>query len=260
MKIAHIINPFTITEKHIPCYLHVAQPTTIQSMINAKNNTLHNIELIQCVHKQDKINIANFDTKCEISRFSRDVIENFNTNNLFPLVRDIFTSAISSSDADFFIFTNTDIGLYPNFYDFVFSKIESGLDSFFIDRRTMPKAIDGITINETNFDKVFKLKGKKHPGVDCFIFKRPSLDQIQELGNVFLGATPVGTCIQYFCRKFFQKHEWFREEHLTFHLGDDRWNKFSDHLRVNIEEAKKLNFGSEYNNIINSISLCDPNK
>ncbi len=54
-----------------------------------------------------------------------------------PLIKDILGRLYDASDAEYFIYTNVNIGLMPNFYVAVNAIIESGYDAFVINRRTI---------------------------------------------------------------------------------------------------------------------------
>ena len=63
--------------------------------------------------------------------------------------------------------------------------------------------------------------GDKHPGFDCFIYKRDLYPNF-ELGNTILGANWIGRVLLANIVAYASKYKIFENEHLTFHIGDDR--------------------------------------
>jgi len=253
MKIAHIINVFEIHEKHKANYLHIAQPVTIQSMIDARNNSNEGlgVDLYAVTDRNETVDMPDeFTMTKDLQRCCYDVIDTLPKTKSFPLIGDILESLYHASDADYFIYTNTDIGLFPNFYDFVEEKINEGFDALCINRRDMPKKVTGEIIDEHNFQKVFDLKGIFHPGKDCFVFKR-SLVSRMKLGNVFLGAPPVGGFLLDNIKRNATNFTLINGTSIavprlvTFHLGRDRdWKRRKNEYWVeNRRQAKLCGFG-----------------
>lgn len=61
----------------------------------------------------------------------------FNSNKKPPLLKDILDRLYKHSDADFFIYSNADIALMPDFYLEVRKIIENGYDAFAVNRCTI---------------------------------------------------------------------------------------------------------------------------
>jgi hypothetical protein len=84
------------------------------------------------------------------------------------LIKDILQRLYESSTAEYFIYTNTDIIVLPQFYETAAKIIEQGYDAFIINRRRIPKIYNSV--NDLPF--IYSDIGKSHPGFDCFVFKR----------------------------------------------------------------------------------------
>lgn len=251
MKIAHIINVVEIKGVHESSYLHVAQPVTVDSMVSAKNHTKSDIEvqLFATKHQNEKVNLpSEFTWAKDLSRYCYDVFDTLPKSKNFPLIGDILNNLYNSSNADFFIYTNVDIGLFPHFYDFIKGSIDSGLDAFTINRVTMPKKIRSrglipkTTIGAENYNLVFSEIGDSHRGFDCFVFRREYLSRLS-LGNIFIGAPPIGTLFKDELSRISSRMRCFESSvRVTFHLGNDRdWlDTSSPHWNQNTLEAKRL--------------------
>ena len=105
MKFAHIINPIKVDDQY-NSYLYYSQPITFQSIIDAKQN---NIEIYA-------VNDNNIDIPNPINNLS---IKN---DHCF---RDIIESISDISDIDYFIYTDINMILKPNFYQFINDNIEN---------------------------------------------------------------------------------------------------------------------------------------
>ena len=247
MKIAHIINVVEIKGVHESSYLHVAQPVTVDSMVSAKNDTKSDIEvqLFATKHQNEKVNLpSEFTWTKDLSRYCYDVFDTLPKSKNFPLIGDILNNLYNSSNADFFIYTNVDIGVFPNFYDFIKESIDSGLDAFTINRVTMPKTINKTTIGPENYNLVFKEKGFKHIGFDCFVFRREYLSCLS-LGNIFIGAPPIGTLFKDELSRISSRIKCFKSSvRATFHIGNDRdWeNPSNPYWKQNALEAERLGY------------------
>lgn len=251
MKFAHIINVFEIHESHTKNHLHIAQSVTIQSMINARvnSNNPSNVGLYAVKNINDIVDMPDEFTMTEdLQRCCYDVIDTLPKTKSFPLIGDILERLYQTSNAEYFIYTNADIGLFPNFYDFVEEKINEGYDALCINRRDMPKEIDGNVIDKNNFQKIFDLSGKYHPGKDCFVFKRGLVSRMT-LGNVFIGAPPVGNFLLSNIKRLATNYTLINagnryQELLTFHLGSDQvWQtKKNEYFVENTNQAKLCNF------------------
>lgn len=224
MKIAHIVKILEIQPKHESSYLHIAQPVTLKSMLDSKlqSKNPEDIDLIAVKHKDEKVECPEgFRMTPDLTRWCYDVFPELPKTRDLPLISDILNALNQTSEADYYIYTNVDIGLFPDFYDFVIDTISKGINSFTINRLTMPKKFNGIKLDQNNYKLVFDQQGVSHPGLDCFIFPRKILKSIN-VGNVFIGSAPIGAVLKTEIQKSINPFRSFPSEvRKTFHLGDD---------------------------------------
>jgi hypothetical protein len=246
MKIAHLINVTEITDAKKSSYLHIAQPVTLATMLAAQKNAAPaEIELLAVKHQAEQVSLpAGFRFAPDLDRYAWEVLDSLSALSFrrpLPLLQDILARFYETSDADYFIFTNLDIGLMPNFYIRVSQLIEQGHDALYINRRDLPKENAGIQIDHHTLDHAYTLEGLKHPGLDCFVFKRNILPALN-VGNVFVGYPPLGQVLKTQIDRHSQDPIWITDEKLTFHLGrDKRWNKNDDPYYVeNLKQAQGL--------------------
>ena len=248
IKFAHLINSFKCNEDN-PSYLYYAQPITFRSMTVARNRAImNNIDVkLYSIHypEDDKIVPKNFIKLPFLKRSTRTLFPRISKNKKLPIIQDMFNSILEHSDADYIIFTNSDISVQPHFYKEINNIIKNqNLNSFSINRRdNLPKFKNNkqrLKPKDLNF--IYKLKGKNHNGHDCFIIKREILKKIN-MGLMFIGYQPWGTTLMNKLKNINNKHIIFRNLFLTFHLGSDRsWiNKKKSPLWIkNIELRNKL--------------------
>ena len=160
-----------------------------------------------------------------------------------PIIQEMFDSILQNSDADYIIFTNSDIGVQKNFYIKVNEFIhKDNLKSFIINRRdNIPKFKDGKRLTEKNLDFIYKESGQIHPGKDCFIMDRKILDKIN-MNLMFTGYPPWGFTLHNYLKRIYKKTYLYTNKYLTFHLGRDySWAKDKNALwSKNIEISKNL--------------------
>lgn len=224
MKIAHIVQILEIQPKHEASYLHVAQPVTAKSMLDAKlqSKNPEDIDLIAVKHKDETIECPEgFRMAPDLTRWCYDIFPKLPKTKQLPLIADIIESLNQTADADYFIYTNVDIGLFPDFYDFVIDTISKGINGFTVNRLTMPKKYNGIKLDQNNYKLIFDVTGSNHAGFDCFVFPRGAIKSMN-LGSVFIGTAPIGTVfkkeLQRSVKSFKPYGSMVRK---TFHLGND---------------------------------------
>lgn len=216
MRLAHIINPVKVSKSSD---LYTAQPITFESMRRAKEmagNSGICVDLFTTQYEEDRRIIPDYFTV--LPNLERSVLdfETFSKEKKLPLIQDILSRLHEHSDADYFIFTNVDIGLMPEFYVKVRKYIETGLDAFIINRRR----IKGTYKVVNDLPQIYLDKGLPHPGFDCFVFHRDLYPKIR-LDNICVGVPFIGVTLAYNLFSFSEKMKLFDEEHLTFHIGLD---------------------------------------
>lgn len=236
-KFAHIINPFHVEGNSD---LSTAQPVTFETMRVAREFSKDTVEIeffsaqypedIDCVP-------SGFRATTHLDRSILD-FGDFTIKRQLPLLRDILDRLYQASRAEYFMFTNVDIAVVPNFYLTVHAIIHKGFDAFVINRRT-------ISSKYANIDEIplmYSEIGESHKGFDCFIFRRDAYPRYT-LGNVCVGTVWVGRVLLWNLVLNAKQFKEFKDLHLTFHLGDnqiwrnDKYVEYSDH---NTCEAYKV--------------------
>ena len=159
----------------------------------------------------------------------------FQVPRKLPLIGDILGRLYEASDAEYFIYSNVDIALMPNFYVTVNAIIEAGYDAFIINRRTLPPTYRRVSELPIMYAEV----GQSHPGYDCFVFRRERLPGFM-LGGICVGVPKIGVTLAANMICSARKFREFDDLHLTFHIGDDRtWGDptLHDYFVYNTKEA-----------------------
>ena len=245
MKIAHIINPVLVNEDH-PSYLYYTQPITFQSMFDSKiysqnkNNNL-SIELYSINYPEDNIIIPDYFIKLPFLINSTQIEYPNITNKKYPFLQDIFDYSLKYINADYYIFSNADIIVHFNFYNFIYKKIiKYNYDSLIINRRdNIPKFINNIRLTKDHLNLIFELNGENHPGRDCFIIHHDILQKI-DMKKLFIARPPWGLILMNYLNKISKNFKFFKNEFITFHLGCD-----NNHNNSNKKEIlTKLNYSN----------------
>jgi hypothetical protein len=231
INFAHIIN----TTNHIQQF---AQKVTIESMQNAQKQSKINVDLYHTAFEDEWNQIDGFKRTASLLKSSQN-IQTFKVTRKLPLISDIIANLYDVSDANYFIYTNVDISLMPNFYNQVHQWIEQNYDCLIINRKNID-AKKYTSINQLK--EMYKDEGETHVGMDCFVFKRSIVPKMN-LQQLLIGvkSVDVGLYINLLCLSEKIHHE--KEMKLTFHIGDDGiWtnNKFFDYNKHNKDEIEKI--------------------
>ena len=234
MKLAHVINIFT------PDYisdLYIAQPITLESMRVAHDYAADEVDvtLYSAHFKEDEAMVPDYFNKTAFLERSVADIAIFEKQKKLPLISDILAHLYNVTDADYLIYTNNDIILQPSFYVNVKQIIDKGYDAFIINRRRIPS---GFTKVE-ELPLIYAEKGKKHPGFDCFVFKRDIFPELQ-LGSICIGAPffEVTLAHNLFC--FSRRFKLFDNLHLTAHIGMEIMGVRTEYYWHNRREFNKI--------------------
>jgi hypothetical protein len=237
LKIAHIINPVKVDKSSD---LYLAQPITFETMRVARNfvEKKLDVSLYSAQLEEDEDFVPDFFIKTK--NLERSVLDlgTFGIKRKLPLLKDILDRLYHASNADYFIYTNADIGLMPYFYLTIHSIISQGYDAFVINRRTIPDTYRQV--NEIYL--MYAQIGESHIGHDCFVFKREVYPGFK-LGNVCIGIRLVGRVLLWNLVAYSRRFKEFKNLHLTFHLGQNKpWKNpgLKDYYDFNKNEARKV--------------------
>lgn len=246
MHLAHIINPVNVPPESPFAF---AQQVTFESMRAAQRFAAPEIrvDLFTAQYPEEHpILPEGFTPTPDLTRSILD-LGRFEPPRKLPLLADILERLYQASEAEYFIYTNADIGLLPHFYRFVAAAIQAGYDAFTINRRTIPARY--TTLDE--LPAMYADLGEPHRGWDCFVFRRDVLPRF-DLGEICLGAPLVGLTMLTNLLSNARRFRQYTREHLTFHLGNDRrWNaaRQSAYAHHNQRECLRIlqNFDSALN-------------
>ena len=212
-SIAHIINIFQPAETSD---LKLAQEVTLASMIRAR----------KCSKYPDRIQLLSAQTEADLpmvpeefnatSVLDRDVTDlfSFSKKMQLPILKDILDRLYNESDAEYLIFSNVDIGVQPDFYEAVNDMIDAGHDAFMINRRRIEAKFNSVD----QLDEMLSEEGRKHPGFDCFVFKRELYPKFS-LAEVCIGVPFIEITLSQNLFCFAENPKVFADEFLTFHIG-----------------------------------------
>jgi hypothetical protein len=235
MKLAHIINPVKVGPNSD---LYLAQPVTFETMRRAKSFA-HNriqVDLYTTQYPEDhEILPQDFTVLPDLERSVLDVAQ-FEFKRKVPILNDILQCLYDASDAEYFIYTNVDIALMPYFYTAVATLLKT-YDALIINRRTINEyqSIDEIPLMYADI-------GEKHPGYDCFVFRRDIFPKMQ-LGTVCLGSPHNDTLLYANIFGLSRNAIEIKDAHLTFHIGasriwlNDKYRPYKAHNKSQWKEA-----------------------
>jgi len=233
IRMAHILKPVQAGPESD---LFRAQPVTFETMRRARiqAGSAAEISFLSAQFPEDRDWVPDdFERTPDLENSIQ-----FVPSRKLPLIRDILGRLDRASDADYFIYTNADIALVPEFYCEVVNLIRSGYDAFVINRRTIPDTFDGVR----DIPKMLLEKGEPHPGYDCFVFSSKHYRHYR-LGEACVGTKWIGRLLVLNLMIHAERFEIFREAHLTFHLGDRKeWKnpEYAPYRRHNENEMFKV--------------------
>lgn len=237
VSVAHIVNPVVVSEER---ELYWQQPITYKTMTEARwfARKMHdvNVELFACVYPEDSEAVPYGFKKTENLNRSIQDIQEFPMRRKLPLFKDIMDRLYESSDADYMIQTNVDIGVMPHFYASVARFIKLGYDSFIINKRIIPPYYRSVE----QIPDMWSEPGSDHNGYDCFVLKREKYQQYY-MGDNCMGIPWSETSLAANMVAFSDNCTVFKHPHLTFHIGDSRtWMQQDDYRKFNTEAFAKV--------------------
>lgn len=232
MIIAHIINPVKVSEDN-KSYLYYTQPITFESMFKSKLYTEKNnkieVNLYTINYQEDNSIIPNYFIKLpDLIKSTKDLYPTISKKKL-PFLQDIFNNILKYVEADYYIYTNTDIIISENFYEFIFKQIKRfNYDTIIVNRRdNIPKYINNIQLNKEHLNIISSIYGERHMGKDCFIIKNSILKKIN-MRDMFVAYPPWGKILGNYLRAVSNNYKVFGGEYYTYHLGNDNNHGNSD--------------------------------
>ena len=244
--IAHVINPVKVPKDRD---LYFQQPITFEALLEAKKSW---VDIIAVYYPEDESVIPYWvNNKVELI----DEIGNyqkFQTKRKLPLFREMMDKLYEASRGyDYLIQTNADIGVQPYFYDLIKKLINDGCDSFCINKRIIPEALNKIE----DLPIIWATIGNQHAGHDCFVFRRELYPKF-DMGKICMGTPWSETVLITNLVKYAKNFQVFKNAHATFHIGDRRtWlpEEFNDYRINNTNEFARVlrKFSKEDKTILN---------
>lgn len=229
----HLINPFTpkVNSEH-----EIAQRISFASIRDARRFSESVPVEVTCVVYPEDATIVPEGFRCApiLVESILDRISSAMPLKL-PLLFDILNAPVGSEEVredDYIIYTNIDIAPTPGFYQFLKEVASRDFDSFVINRRTLDIALG----KGADYGMMYAEMGEKHPGSDCFVFRRRLLGEFVR-SECCVGIIAVMKSLLYNLAACSEKMVIFTDAHATFHIGDDRaWkdsrlDAFSKHNR-----------------------------
>ncbi|MEM1380224.1 MAG: glycosyltransferase family 4 protein [Pseudomonadota bacterium] len=251
-RVLHVLNPFEAPESSDN---FVAQPITFQSMLDAKACATGYVDvdvLNVALGDEPFVEHAVFTDKARVTRTSKSLLPDYPRS--LPLLSDILDAAYQRADSEWVVYTNADIALTPMFYRRIAEYAADGYDAIVINRRTIGKEISAVDQIARAYGQI----GQKHPGFDCFVFKRELIEKF-ELFDTLVGVHLIGRMLIWNLLRHAKKVLIEKEEHLTFHIGDDVPSKDISQAGViahNFQQAEKFWRGVEAQGDVQSIRLA----
>jgi hypothetical protein len=144
-----------------------------------------------------------------------------------PILGSFFPQKVVE-DADFVLFSNSDICVRPTFYRTVHQLIVQGNLAGSIHRATI-LGLDPRD-SDSNSQALRSENWYLHPGSDCFFFPKATANVMRK-STLLMGVPPVGRHILLTLSALNRSFKKFPALGITFHYGDDRTWKTSFNLR-----------------------------
>lgn len=233
MKIAHVVNPVNAPPTSD---LVVAQPVTFETMRRARALASGSVEvdLFTAQYPEDHdVLPSDFERLPDMERSVID-LASFQRPRKLPILRDILDGLYRASDAEYFIYTNVDIAVMPQFYLSVAALLQES-DGLVINRRTISDRFQRVE----EIPLMWAELGHKHGGFDCFVFRRDAYPRYQ-LADVCIGAKGIGVSAYANVVAFANRFALLKDAHLTFHIGNDmKWTSstLDDYMEFNFRQV-----------------------
>jgi hypothetical protein len=239
ISLAHIVNPAVVDS---PNDLVIAQPITFETMSVARKFAAGAAAVnLYAVQFRGEARVPLPEGFARVPDLTRSILDirTFKKNRKLPLIRDILDALRGAAGAaDYYVYTNADIALQPYFYLSVAKIIEQGYDAFVINRRTIPAGYHDVK----QIPLMYAEAGDAHPGYDCFVFRSDVYPRFV-LGDICIGSAWIGRALLANMAAFSARFKEFKNEHLTFHIGDSlswRQDDYQDYSRENRKEYVRI--------------------
>lgn len=234
--IAHVVNPVRMPRGSD---LYIAQPVVFRSMAAARDATAAaDVTLVSRRFPEDDGYLSDcFDLDLRLQRSAQD-LDGIPEPRKLPLLGEVFSLEGLPEEVTHIVYTNSDIGLQPHFYDFVAARIAEEHDALVINRRTMSKRFT----RPDELNELYTEFGQKHPGFDCFVVSREVLERA-EFGDTLVGVHLIGRVVFWNILARARKIGYYDDHHLTFHIGDDVPSKGRGtlpYIRHNLEQGTEV--------------------
>jgi hypothetical protein len=225
-SIAHIINPVLAPADS---ELARVQPVTYASMRRAREYAQAGVEVRfwAAVFADEQAAVPEgFSTLPFLERSLADLPE-ISSKRKLPFLRDVLERAVAATEADYIVYSNSDIVLMPNFYAACASYFDQGIDAFAVNRRR----ISGKYASPDALEAMYAEVGELHSGYDTFVFRR-SLFAKFTLGEVCIGLPFFDSTLLFNLIAHGSTFRLFTRKHLTFHLGMELVKNWGDQTQI----------------------------
>mmetsp|Transcript_9920 Transcript_9920/g.27107 ORF Transcript_9920/g.27107 Transcript_9920/m.27107 type:complete len:333 (-) Transcript_9920:192-1190(-) len=227
IHIYHLINLYSVPSDPTYHPFNKAQNVTIASMLRAKQHAHRHIvvHLVAAIFVNDTAasNVA-FDAILPLHK----------SYHKLPFLQEMFDALRQYMPQDptaLIVFTNSDIGLHRDFYNFIADVPHA---SFTINRRIVPAKLTDLDQIEERIPQ-----GGYHPGKDCFVM-RQHIDV--QFGDLFVGHPPWGRTIDLQLHRAGHGHVNLNSgTNMTFHLGDNgAWKRKTNLIDIHSKEREAM--------------------
>lgn len=228
MKIAHV---FASIEQGAPPSLLSEHLSAVASWTDAreKSRSTHSIQIVGVCFDSSSNRSEQFPAVSFVDSYgstARDILGE--KSPPFPLLREIL--ACVPEDADWVIFSNSDIHLIESGYDDIFGLLD-GESAISINRVTLPE--EAIGQSGKSLRKLLE-EAVPHPGSDLFVFRRSKIEELVT-DNVFQGQPPIGRLMLMNLRLACGDLKIVHNSGISYHFGDPRsWERKTKAARANM--------------------------
>lgn len=221
IRLAHVINifgaPAGSEAQHI-------QNITLESLTRAKEATGEGVEveLLSAQFAEDRAFVpGHVRATADLDHSVQDDVVCTDKRRL-PYIHDILQRAWESTNAEYLVYTNLDISVYPSFYRFLAKSIREGIDALAINRAQIPRYYRGRDLlHDLSLDELLRVRNRTpHHGIDCVLFRREHFPLWKPSG-ICIGYPPIGQYLLENAEAHANRFVWFKDVYQTFHIGID---------------------------------------